>query len=391
MLTKTSACHPNTGATFLTSADYLIFLLGALLPSLLLAWALGFEVRRNAPRWGLVDRPGAGHKAHTQPTPLGGGIAIALAVVLPFAVGSIVALAATSSEVINRFIPPFAATHLSGVRERLPELWTLLLSGMALVALGVADDCRGIRWQIRLALQALIAAFIVWQTEWQLTAFIPSPAITFALSVIWIVALINSFNMLDNMDGLSAGVAAICGAALAAALLLAPDPETGVPQLFTAGFLLVLVGALLGFLLHNRPPAKLFMGDAGSYFIGFCLATLSMQATYADYSSGTRHAVLVPLCILAVPLYDMTSVILIRLREGRSPFQADRRHFSHRLVDLGFTRPQAVLIIYLMSAATSLTALAMHQVRLSGAIALILVVGCVLGLVAILENAPRHK
>jgi UDP-GlcNAc:undecaprenyl-phosphate GlcNAc-1-phosphate transferase len=209
--------------------------------------------------------------------------------------------------------------------------------------------------------------------------------------VLWIVALVNSFNMLDNMDGLSAGVAAICGGALAAALLLAPDPETGVPQLFTAGFLLVLVGALVGFLLHNRPPAKLFMGDAGSYFIGFCLATLSMQATYADYSSGTRHAVLVPLCILAVPLYDMTSVILIRLLEGRSPFQADRRHFSHRLVDLGFTRPQAVLIIYLMTAATSLAGVAMQQVSLSGAIALIAVVGCVLGLVAILENAPRKR
>jgi UDP-GlcNAc:undecaprenyl-phosphate GlcNAc-1-phosphate transferase len=253
------------------------------------------------------------------------------------------------------------------------------------------DDRYRLPWPLRLAVQAIVAGVIVWQTDWRLTAFIPLPAVTFALSAIWIVALINSFNMLDNMDGLSAGVAAICGGVLAAVLLISPDPQTGAPQLFVAGFLLVLVGALVGFLLHNRPPARLFMGDAGSYFIGFCLAAMSMQATYADYSSGTRHAVLVPLCIFAVPLYDMASVIFIRLREGRSPFQADRRHFSHRLVDLGFTRPQAVLIIYLMTAATSLVAVAMHQVTLSGAIALIAVVACVLGLVAILENAPRRK
>jgi UDP-GlcNAc:undecaprenyl-phosphate GlcNAc-1-phosphate transferase len=372
--------------------DYLIFTLSATLPSLVLAWAFGFVVRRSAPRWGLIDRPGGGHKAHAQPTPLGGGIAIAFAVVLPFVVGTCVVLAFSRDDaLVPSFIPAFAAAHLSGLRERLPELWTLLAAGIVLVVLGMADDRRGISWKFRLAVQTILAALLVWQTEWQLTAFIPSPAITFALSVLWIVALINSFNMLDNMDGLSAGVAAICAAMLAITLLVAPDPTTGAPQLFTAGFLLVLVGALLGFLVHNRPPAKLFMGDAGSYFIGFCLATLSMQATYADYESGTRHAVLVPLCILAVPLYDMASVILIRLREGRSPFQADRRHFSHRLVDLGFTRPQAVLIMYLMTAATSLAAVAMQQVKLAGAIALVAVVGCVLGLVAILENAPRRK
>lgn len=363
-----------------------------MLPSLVLAWAFGFVVRRNASRWGLVDRPGAGHKAHAQPTPLGGGLAIVAAVVLPFAMGqSLLLYLHFAPHPAWLDLPEWITRHTSGILERSPELWTLLGAGLALSVLGLLDDRYRLTWQIRLAMQTLIAAFIIWQTEWQLTAFIPSPAITFALSVIWIVALINSFNMLDNMDGLSAGVAAICGGALAAALLLAPDPATDVPQLFTAGFLLVLVGALVGFLLHNRPPAKLFMGDAGSYFIGFCLATLSMQATYADYSSGTRHAVLVPLCILAVPLYDMTSVILIRLREGRSPFQADRRHFSHRLVDLGFTRPQAVLIIYLMTAATALAAVAMQQVKLTGAIALIAVVGCVLGLVAILENAPRRK
>jgi UDP-GlcNAc:undecaprenyl-phosphate GlcNAc-1-phosphate transferase len=373
-------------------ADYLIFILGATLPSFALAWAFGYVVRRNAPRWGLVDQPSAAHKAHATPTPLGGGLAIAGAVVLSFALGqSLLFYLAAAPHADWLDLPDWIARHVSGLTQRAAQLWILLAAAVALAVLGLADDRFRLPWAVRLVLQTIVAALIIWQTEWRLTAFIPLPAITFALSVIWIVALINSFNMLDNMDGLSAGVAAICGGMLAAALLIAPDPQTAAPQLFTAGFLLVLVGSLIGFLLHNRPPARLFMGDAGSYFIGFCLAAMSMQATYADYSGGTRHAVLVPLCIFAVPLYDMASVIFIRLREGRSPFQADLRHFSHRLVDLGFTRPQAVLIIYLMTAATSLVAVAMHQVELAGAIALIAVVACVLGLVAILENAPRRK
>src|SRR5690606_15376369 len=102
-------------------------------------------------------------------------------------------------------------------------------------------------------------------------------------------------------------------------LLLAPDPTTAGPQLFVGGFLLVLTGSILGFLFHNRPPAKIFMGDAGSYLIGFCMAVMTILATFGTYEPGRRHAILAPLCILAVPLYDLTTVLYIRLREGRSP------------------------------------------------------------------------
>ena len=132
------------------------------------------------------------------------------------------------------------------------------------MVIGLLDDLRGLSWQIRLGCQFAVAGFcVIWQ-GWHLTAFIHIQPITIALSVIWIVALINSFNMLDNMDGLSSGIAAISGTMLAAVMLLTRDPETQQPQLFVAGFLLVLVGALLGFLLHNRPPARMFMGDAGA-------------------------------------------------------------------------------------------------------------------------------
>ena len=133
----------------------------------------------------------------------------------------------------------------------------------------------------------MAAVCVLWQ-GWRLTAFIDVPWITWGLSVIWIVGLINSFNMLDNMDGLSAGVAAIGAAMLAAVLLVTPDTQTRQPQLFVAGFLLVIVGSLLGFLWHNRPPARIFMGDAGSYFVGFCIAVTTLLATYTEYQ-GTRR------------------------------------------------------------------------------------------------------
>ena len=207
---------------------------------------------------------------------------------------------------------------------------------------------------------------------------------------LWIVGLVNSFNMLDNMDGLSAGVAAIAAAMLAAVMLMAPDPETSGPQLFVGGFLLVLVGSLLGFLFHNRPPARIFMGDAGSYLVGYFIAMATLSATFAG-DNLPRHAILAPLCVLAVPLYDTATVVFIRLRSGRSPFEGDRSHFSHRLVELGMSKPQAVLTIYLATATCGLGALLLHQVNLAGAAVVLLMVACVLLLVAILESTGLKK
>src|SRR4029078_535629 len=133
-----------------------------------------------------------------------------------------------------------------------------------------------------------------------------------------------------------------------AVMLLSHDPLTDKPQLFKAGLLLVLVGSLLGFLCHTRPPAKIFMGDSGSYFIGFMIAVTTLLASYTGYHSEKRHAILAPLLVMAVPLYDMATVIFIRLKNGLSPFAADKNHLSHRLVDLGLTETQAVLTIYLL-------------------------------------------
>ena len=363
-----------------------------MLPSLLLAWIAGFLVRRNAPACGLVDRPGDSHKGHDQPTPLGGGLAIALAVVLPFLVGQILLMRIEAP--IGLFgleIPEFIRVHAAGLLSQMMKLWTLLGAALVLMAIGLIDDARGLPWQVRLLVQVFVAAVVVWMWDWGLTAFVPLKIISQILAVLWIVALINAFNMLDNMDGLSAGVATICAGALVMILIASPDPQTGQPQLFVIGFLLVLIGAMVGFLAHNTPPARLFMGDAGSYFIGFCLAIATMQATYTDYHGGHRHAVLAPLCVMAVPLYDMISVILIRLWNRQSPFRPDRRHFSHRLVDAGLSKTQAVATIYGVTAATGVAALFLHRVSWQGAILIGGIVVASLALIAVIERLVKRK
>ena len=363
-----------------------------MLPSLFLAWVIGFLVRRNAPGWGLVDHPTDGHKGHDQPTPLGGGLAIAFAVVFPFALGQFLLLCdAYGIEAVGWNIPDFVSTHAVGLIAQSAKLWTVLGAACVLMLIGLIDDSRGLHWTVRLVSQFIVAAVVVWMFDWGLTAFIPFRIASQSLAVIWIVALINAFNMLDNMDGLSAGVTTICSAALATVLFIAPDPATGQPQLFVIGFLLVLIGSLIGFLAHNTPPAKLFMGDAGSYFIGFCLAIATMQATYTDYHSPRPHAALAPLCIMAVPLYDMVSVIAIRLWKRQSIFQADRRHFSHRLVDAGLSKTAAVGTIYGVTAATGVAALFLHRVSFRGAIYIFAAVGCSLMIMAVVERLARLR
>jgi UDP-GlcNAc:undecaprenyl-phosphate GlcNAc-1-phosphate transferase len=256
-----------------------------------------------------------------------------------------------------------------------------------MMLLGLVDDRRHLDWRIRLILQALIACFVVWR-GWRMSVFIDAPPLTFVLSVIWIIAIVNAFNMLDNMDGLSAGVALIAAVILALVMLSAPDPETREPQLFVAGFLMVLAGALWGFLFYNAHPASIFMGDAGSYFVGFLIAVSTLMATFAG-GDLPRHAILAPLCVLAVPIYDTLTVLTIRLREGRSPFVGDRSHFSHRLVELGLVEKKAVWTIYLLTAACGLGALLLHQVDGFGACVILTMVACVLIVIAVLETAGR--
>ena len=366
----------------------LILVLAATVPSFVISLIAVGMVRRAAVRLGLMDKPGA-RKVHTTPIPLGGGLGIWAGVVGAMAIGTSGVLAAQYQPALFTWLPGGLTQHVSGMVGKIGEIWGLIGCATVLMILGLMDDRRGLPWQLRIGVEFAVAAFCVYWQGLQLTAFIDLPWLTGLLSVIWIVALINSFNMLDNMDGLSGGVAAIAAAMLAVTLLTSRDPSNNQPQFFVAAMLLVLVGALLGFLKHNWPPAKIFMGDAGSYFVGFWIAVASLLATYAGYHGATPHAVFAPLCVLAIPLYDMCSVIWIRLREGRSPFEGDKRHFSHRLVDLGMTKKQAVLTIYLATATCSCGALLLPRVDAIGAGLVLLIVGLVLALVQVLESVGR--
>ena len=352
--------------------------------SFALSVVLSGLARVVAPRFGLVDKPG-GRKAHRAPTPLAGGVAIWLTVVLMLAAG---ALALGPGRAM---LPEALAVHAEGARERGGQLALILGLATLIMAMGLADDRVGLGWKLRLGVQFALSAIVV-ASGVSVTLFRPfdSAIVGGAITVLWIVGLTNSFNFLDNMDGLAAGVGLI-----AAALFVAAQVE--VEGRFVPAVLLVLVGALAGFLVHNRHPARLFMGDAGSNFLGFLLGTLTVVGTFTRPQQGySPYGVLTPLLVMAVPLYDTTSVILIRLREGRSPFEADRRHFSHRLVDRGLTPPLAVRTIYLVTLAGGLGALLLPRPWMDRAGACVVVAQtiCLLGVVALLEvstNRPERR
>lgn len=355
-------------------------------PALVISWLAVGVVKKLADRLGLLDRPNA-RKSHAVPVPLGGGLGIWLGVIGTFAIGTVgLFLLQSNPGFANAVLPSSLAVHLSGMAIRANQIWVFIGGGSVLMLLGLLDDKFALPWQVRLAVEFVVAGFVVYWQNLQLTAFIGSPWLTSILSVIWIVMLINSFNMLDNMDALSGGVAAIICVMFSIMLLVNPEPSQSGPQLFVAAMLMVLLGALMGFLRHNWPPASIFMGDAGSYFVGYWIAIATLLSTYTGAKGQTPHAVLAPLCVLAIPLYDTVSVIWIRIREGRSPFKADKRHFSHRLVDLGMTKKQAVITIYLATITCSLGALLLPRTDVLGAAIVIAIVLCMLALVAVLES-----
>lgn len=375
------------------SRHYLVLLIFAVsfVPAAVLACLVLFPVRGWASRLGLLDQPGD-RKVHTIPTPLGGGLGIWFGIVGTFAIGTAAVGLARENVWLAEWLPPSVVASLDAIWSRSGELWGLLGAATVLTILGFLDDRRGLPASLRLAVQFVVAGAVVWGLGYELTAFIPVPWLTKFLSVVWIVAVINSFNMLDNMDGLSGGVAAIVAAMLAAVMLTTPDPASDQPQMLVASLLMVVAGALVGFLFHNRPPAKIFMGDAGSYLVGFLIAVATLLATYAGYQEvERRHAVFAPLCAMAVPLYDMTTVLWIRLREGRNPLVGDKSHLSHRLVDLGLGKGQAVLTIYLMTATCGLAALLLSEVGTFGAVLVAGIVACMLILIAILESTGWQK
>lgn len=366
----------------------LTFVAGCLVPAFAISFLGTAAMRKIAPRVGLIDKPAA-RKVHITPTPLGGGIGIWLGVVLPLVGVQLLGWMYQQRLVDWLHLPETLTVHLDGIGYRAPQLWAILAGGTILLVMGLLDDLKNLHWLPRLFLQFAIATGLV-MSGVSMTLFIEQPWIGHVLTVGWLLVLINSFNLLDNMDGLSAGIALIAAGCFAIVMLTG----TSEPRWLVAGVLLILIGALAGFLCHNWPPARIFMGDTGSHFIGLMLASMTVLGTFYEYDAGneSRHVILAPLCILAVPLYDTASVIVIRLKEGRSPFHADKSHFSHRLVEMGLKSKYAVLTIYLATATTGLAGLLLYKVAdWSAALLILALVICVLTIVAILETAGRTK
>lgn len=309
-----------------------------------LAMAVGGTplIRRVALRWGVLDQPTT-RKIHVSPIPLMGGVAI-----------------------YGAFI---AAILLFGNRFRLNELISILVGASLMSFLGVWDDRRSLDPLLKLAGQFLAASILVF-TGVRVGTF-PWEPLNIALTLGWVVVITNSMNLLDNMDGLSGGVAA--AAAIYFLLLALMNGQVLVGALSAA-----LVGASLGFLVYNFNPASIFMGDAGSLFLGFVLAAVGIKLRFPD---GLQIVTwMVPVLILGLPLFDTALVIVSRLRRGFNPLATPGRdHASHRLVAMGFTRREAVLVCYLVCAGLGVIALFVTEASLVEGY----VVGGVVALVAL--------
>jgi UDP-GlcNAc:undecaprenyl-phosphate GlcNAc-1-phosphate transferase len=336
--------------------------------------------RRIALRVGFVDHPGA-HKSHDGPMPYGGGCAILAAAWLTLLAALGVALVVPEGWVEERW-GSLARAYLGGLRLRTTQMLVLLLGGLALHVLGLLDDRRPLRATPKLLAIIVVALFVSVVGRVRLGEF-AGPTVSVLLTTAWFVVIVNAFNFLDNMDGLSAGVAAIALTFLAICGLLAG-------QVLVPALAAVFLGAVGGFLVFNFPPARIFMGDAGSLVVGYMLACVSVLTTYYRGGDATPpYALAMPLVILAIPLYDFASVVLIRLAEGRNPMRGDQRHFSHRLVERGLSRRFAVLTIYLAAATTGLTATLLPGADLRQTLTVGAVVVLVLAIIAILEQPLR--
>ncbi len=344
-----------------------------------LSAGLGFLAKRKEFRFGLVDFPG-GPLRHRVPVSLAGGVSVWLSFVV------VIGLAALALEQGRRFLPEAIVRHIDGLWYRAGELAVILALATGALVVGLITDLAELGWRFRLVGQVILAvALAVWGPR--VTLFWPFsiPLVGALVTVLWVVGLTSAFNFLDNMDGLAAGVG------LAAALLFAAA-QLQVGSLFAPAVLLVLAGVLGGFLVHNRYPAGLFLGDSGSDFLGFLLGAMTVAGTYYRYGQGdSRYNVLSPLLVMAVPLYEAASVFVIWLGERHDPFTWNRHHFSYRLLENGLTPPQAVRAIILVTVGSGLGALLLHRLDTLGAIVVVGQSACLIGVVALLELAAIRR
>jgi UDP-GlcNAc:undecaprenyl-phosphate GlcNAc-1-phosphate transferase len=245
---------------------------------------------------------------------------------------------------------PEVASALAEAYRVKPQLVGLLAGALVIFLVGLLDDLLGEKFPLRLKLAGQSASALLAVGSGIQVEFTGNPALNAAVSFLWILGISNAFNLLDNMDGLAAGVA-ICSAFIFFLNALA------LGEIFLCLILAAFVGALAGFLRQNLHPAHIFMGDSGALFIGFMLSSLTILEHYVSPASSSLFPVLMPPLVLAVPLIDTLSVVAIRLWEGRPIYRGDRCHLSHRLVAAGISETQAVKFLLLLTLALGAGAL----------------------------------
>ena len=299
-----------------------------------------------ARKWNFLDIPKCeGHKLHAKATPLLGGLGMCAAFL------STAGCALLAKKCFPHLADRDVVQASAGIRFVSRETAVLFLCAVLATLLGMYDDKYSMKAWKKLIGQIIIAAIAVTWGSLSISLFVANPAISWCISVFWIILIFNAVNFFDNMDGLAVGTCTIAFVFFAVAA--AVNQQYLVSALAAAS-----AGSAMGFWFYNRAPAGIFMGDSGSHFLAFLIAAVSAKVTY--YTPGvstTRLTVMIPLFILAVPLLDTLAVVLIRIHNHKPIYIGDHNHISHRFLHMGLTRPQAVSMVHLLCLISGLGAL----------------------------------
>ena len=279
-------------------------------------------MRRIAISKEILDRPNSNHKSHTSPTPYLGGVAIAIGVI----------------------IVTYSALIMSGAGANNFWLATSLLGpAVAIGVIGLWDDVKNLHPMPRFIGQSIagvvVASILIFTNN--LGNPTGSTLLDMFITILWIVGICNSINFFDNLDGGAAGTTAI--SAIGLSILTLSNGQT-----FLAALSLVVAGATLGFLIWNKSPARIYMGDAGALFLGVLIATITVRLNPETDSRFASFAI--PILLLAIPILDTSVAVISRLRRGVSPFQGGKDHLSHRLIRTGLSRKVTAILLWLLSA-----------------------------------------
>jgi len=342
--------------------------------SIILSLVLTPVARWLAYKAHILDHPSS-RKIHARAMPLLGGLAIFASFNITILFNFYLLLWFYS----HKMLPPDILSNVPGAIRVTKELMVILACGVLIMLIGLIDDLRKVPARIKLLCQILVGLLLV-MLGVKITFFLKDPFSSAIITILWVVGITNAFNLLDNMDGLSSGVAVI-----ASLIFFIVSYQSG--QFFVSIMLLALGGSLIGFLRYNFYPSTIFMGDSGSLFIGYMMSVLTIKGTYYTVESPTIMPAIMPILILAIPIFDTLSVIYIRLRKRQSIFTGDKNHFSHRLVNLGMTQKQAVLFIYLVALSIGSGALLLNSVNVIGSLIILLQSLAIITIIIVLERS----